>query len=91
MFDKLMFGGVAVVAAAFGGLTLVVLAMGLRQGHFPFRPRRTGTAPDGDPRALRRSEEPVLYWLVAGGMAAAGVIMLVVAAVTGQKALFGKT
>lgn len=76
MFERLVFAGVAVVAAALGGLALVVVAIGLWQWYFPFRPRASGTAPDGERRTLRRSEEPVLFWVVAVGMSGVGLVML---------------
>lgn len=69
---------------------MAVAAEGLRNGWFPFRPRRTGTSPSGDPHRLDRSEEPFLYWYEAGGLLGVGGLALAVAVVLGIGLLIGR-
>lgn len=69
----------AVVALVLGALCGVVAVIGIRDGSFPFRPRNSGTAPDGDRHTLQRTDEPVLFWVAAVGLLCVGALMLVMA------------
>ena len=71
-----MFTVAAIAALALGAVAVVVAVTGLRDGAFPFRPRHSGAAPDGDRHTLRRADEPILFWVVACGLLAVGVLML---------------
>lgn len=71
-----MFAVAAIVASALGFLSAVVAVIGIRDGSFPFRPRNSGRAPDGDRHNLRRADEPVLFWVAAGGLLGVGAVML---------------
>lgn len=74
-----MYAFAAVIALMLGALCGVVAVIGIRDGSFPFRPRNSGTAPDGDRHTLRRADEPVLFWVAATGLLCVAVLMLVMA------------
>jgi hypothetical protein len=69
-----MYTVASAISFALGALSLLVAGIGVRDGYFPFRPRRSGAALDGDRHSLRRSDEPVRFWVVAGGLFAVGLV-----------------
>lgn len=68
----------AIIALLLGLVATAVVSMGLVKGEFPFRPRHTGTCPEGTHHRLNRNEEPFLYWFVVAGMGGTGLSVIVV-------------
>ena len=75
-----MYTFTAVLSVGFGLMCLVVVAVGVYRGYFPFRPRKAWRDPppgsqNSSPTRVSRLDEPELFWglvVVLGAFGVAG-------------------